>query len=330
MAPKKGKAAQDKEEEMIERITARINDCLDTKLEHFFQAAQAPRPAVTVPSPNVVRTRKRAREAEEEEPAPQPKRVAGNTKKKAQKEVPQSTSRGNIDLTPSPSRPSLNSRQATARPPASSVAPRDFNEMATGVGLANMAAPMNANNPWAAWSAGQPHSAQRFGFEFSPPTDTASAAYDDQVDSHVKQILASSVHNLAKGNVLSGVFPFKHVLRGPEKRQAQINSVTLSEHLWGMFRIICDPKVDPSIKPELMRHMEQIVEDGQEFDWELGVRRWSEEVFSRVAQNRLPLGWHSRNEIQMLRLTISQTAPLIVNNSSNVPAHAYVREAPRS
>lgn len=97
---------------------------------------------------------------------------------------------------------------------------------------------------------------------------------DGNVDSQVHQIRVSSVHNLAKGNVQAGVFPFKHtdVLRGPEKRQAQINTVSLSEHLWGMFRIVDDPKVDTSIKPELMRHMQQIVEDEQEFDWEMGIR----------------------------------------------------------
>lgn len=60
--------------------------------------------------------------------------------------------------------------------------------------------------------------------------------------------------------------------------------------------------------------MEQIVEDEQEFDWDLGVRRWSEEIFSRVAQNRLPFGWHSRNDIQMLRLTMSRAAPLKLSN----------------
>lgn len=141
-------------------------------------------------------------------------------------------------------------------------------------------ADININNPWASWSALQPQSATRFVSDYPTQAASVPSPYDDQVDSHVKQILASSVHTLAKGNVPTGIFPFKHVLRGPEKRQAHINSLTLSEHLWGIFRIIEDPKVDASIKPELMRHMQQIVEDEQEFDWELGVRRWSEEVFS--------------------------------------------------
>lgn len=129
-----------------------------------------------------------------------------------------------------------------------------------------MAANVNINNPWAAWSAAQPCPSHSSGFEFTPLTAANNPLYDNQVDLQVKHILASSVHNLAKGNVHSGIFPFKHVLRGPEKVQAQINSVTLSEHLWGIFRIIYNPKVDPAIKPELMRHMEQIVEDEQG-DW---------------------------------------------------------------
>lgn len=308
---------------MIDRITERINASLDSKLERFFQAAQPTPQQRTIPSPNVVRTRKRAREDEEsgvEEPVIE---LQPRTKKRPNKKNVQSSSSTNEDTpTVSPKAPfSKVQRQQPA--PAfyedrreRQAAPAHFSERSQVQEMGHKMADVNINNPWAAWSALQPQASNRFGLDFPPASTIGNPLYDDQVDSHVKQILASSVHNLAKGNVQAGIFPFKHVLRGPEKRQAQINSLTLSEHLWGIFRIIDDPKVDTSIKPELMRHMQQIVEDEQEFDWETGVRRWSEEVFSRVAQNRLPLGWHSRSEIQMLRLTISQTAtPKILNNS---------------
>lgn len=148
-------------------------------------------------------------------------------------------------------------------------------------------ADVNINNPWAAWSALQPQAAARFWFDFSPSTAAGNPLYDEQVDSQVKQILTSSVHNLAKGNVQAGIFPFKYVLRGPEKRQESINSITLSEHLWGMFSIIDDPEVDPSIKPELMRHIQHIVED----EVALSHRYMLRLTISRAATNATKPTW---------------------------------------
>lgn len=78
MAPQKGKKAAEKEQEMVDRITAQVTATLDSKLEMFLQAARAQPEQRTVPSPNVVRTRKRAREDPEPaveiiQPEPRPK-----------------------------------------------------------------------------------------------------------------------------------------------------------------------------------------------------------------------------------------------------------------
>lgn len=313
MAPQKGKKAQEKEQELVDRITAQVNASLDSKLERFLMAAQARPEERTIPSPNIVRTRKRAREDEEAGIEVSPVRPVKKQKPKPKATSAQSSSDTNRAPPTLPAEAPFSNYQHEPAPRAADDTRREANSAhAYGAGrpqvqeIGHKMADVNINNPWMAWSALQPQTTSRFGFDFSPASSVGNPLYDANVDSQVHRILASSVHNLAKGNVQAGVFPFKHVLRGPEKRQAQINSVTLSEHLWGMFRIIDDPKVDNSIKPELMRHMQHIVEDEQEFDWESGVRRWSEEVFSRVAQNRLPLGWHSRNDIEMLRLTISK------------------------
>lgn len=134
--------------------------------------------------------------------------------------------------------------------------------------------------------------------------------YDDSIDSQVKHILATTAHTLGKGNSPPFDFPYKYILRGPEKVKVAINSVTLPEHLWGIFRMIHDPKLSPDIMPALMAHIEHIVEDSREFEWETGVRRWSEEVFSRISEGRLPNGWLSQDEIQRMRMIIAQSKPI--------------------
>lgn len=129
------------------------------------------------------------------------------------------------------------------------------------------------SDSWAAWTTAH-HTIPPVGTSHASfPISTHDLTYDESVDNQVKQILATTVHNLGKGNTQPFDFPYKYILRGPEKVKAAINSVTLPEHLWGIFRMIHDPKSDPDTKPCLMLHIEQIVEDAREFEWETGVRR---------------------------------------------------------
>lgn len=169
---------------------------------------------------------------------------------------------------------------------------------------------MPPSDTWAAWNAAyehQGHPGNRNNF----PTSAQHFSTNHSVDSQVQQLLASTVHNLGKGNTPPYDFPFKYIMRGPEKVKACINSVTLPEHLWGIFRMIHDPKTTHDIKPCLILHIEQIVEDAREYDWETGVRRWSEEVFSRISEGRLYKGWHSTDEIQRMRMILAQSKPLV-------------------
>lgn len=128
----------------------------------------------------------------------------------------------------------------------------------------------------------------------------------DDVERRVQDILASTASTLSRGNVKPGAYPFKYVLRGHERLKVSINSVSLSEHLWGLVCMIRDPKIDPSIRPYLYSHLLEVIEDTCDFDWEC-VRRWSEEVFTLIAENRLLGGWSSVSRIQMLRVTISRS-----------------------
>lgn len=129
---------------------------------------------------------------------------------------------------------------------------------------------------------------------------------DDSIDARVQQILSNSVSNTMKGTSPSGLFPFKYVARGPEHAKANINSLTAIEHLWGIFAMIKDLTVPSDIKPYLLNHMDEVLDDARSYDWESAVRPWSEEVFSLIAEGRLQLGWADSARIQMLRMTISR------------------------
>lgn len=73
-----------------------------------------------------------------------------------------------------------------------------------------------------------------------------------------------------------------------------------------MFRILDDVNTNPAVKPAIITHMREVAEDACEFEWNGYVRRWSEEVFSLVAENRLPGGWAATARIQNLRTGMSR------------------------
>lgn len=104
-------------------------------------------------------------------------------------------------------------------------------------------------------------------------------------------------------------------------KPAAINTLSISEHCWAIFRMIHDVEVPAEIKPHLLVHIEQILEDTQEYDWQAAVRPWSNAVFSRIAEGRIAGGWSARTEIQNLRMTISQasTAKIGSKDFNNPP-----------
>lgn len=59
------------------------------------------------------------------------------------------------------------------------------------------------------------------------------------------------------------------------------------------------------MKPYIFNHLEEVMDDAEHYDWASSVRRWSEEVFSQLAEGRIS-GWHDQHQIQMLRVTLSK------------------------
>lgn len=156
-----------------------------------------------------------------------------------------------------------------------------------------------SSRPWAPTTPAYSHGYSSMPFSSQHPYD-----YDD-VEHRVHDILASTVSTLSRGNTRPYPYPFRYVLRGPERRKVSINSVTLSEHLWGLVRMIRDDKLDPAIRPHLNTHLVEIIEDSCDFEWR-NVRGWSEEVFGLIAEDRLPGGWTASSRIQMLRMSMSR------------------------
>lgn len=128
------------------------------------------------------------------------------------------------------------------------------------------------------------------------------------LDRKVQTIIANSATNISRGKDRQGLFPYKYVFRGEELKMATMNSLSVADHCWAIFRMVRDDAVSPHIKPHLVTHIEQVLEDARMYNWVSAVRPWSNEVFSRVAEGRLSEGWASYNEIQLLRIAISQAS----------------------
>lgn len=67
-----------------------------------------------------------------------------------------------------------------------------------------------------------------------------------------------------------------------------LNALTAIEYIGGIFKIIKDPNVPAHIKPYLYTHMEELVEDAADYDWQTAVRPWSEQIFTLIAARRPP------------------------------------------
>lgn len=164
----------------------------------------------------------------------------------------------------------------------------------------------NVNKTWSTWLTDNIAMNPSREVGSALPLSTKEVVTNDDLESKVHDILTSTATRLAKGNNKTGQFPFQYVQRGLEKRHATMNSLSLHEHIWGIVCMIKDPQVLSAYKPALFDHIEQICDDCRDYDWPTAVRRWSEEVFTLVAQNRLNNGWLDKHEIQMLRLSLSR------------------------
>lgn len=88
----------------------------------------------------------------------------------------------------------------------------------------------------------------------SLPLSNRDVRGNDVLDDQVHQILATTTHHLTKATRNEKNFPCKYTLKGPERKPANVNTVSMQEHLWGISRMIRDPSVSQDIKPLLYVH----------------------------------------------------------------------------
>lgn len=276
------------------RVTENIRQEFDQCFSRFEEAIERIAAPREDPQPSPVRTRKRPAEIEIDSQPPATKAPVQDPLD-VQRSQPHSSIHDYVPATATRSGQTLQSRDT-----------RDFARLDTSRPEVprTTVTEVNNNNPtWNAWWAMQQPFLSAYAYAASP------GAYNEHsepsLETQVRQIMETTPHQL-KGNVPIGYFPYKYVTRGPEKKRLSYNTVTLPEHIFGMFRMLNDVNTDPLIKPHLLAHMKEVAEDACEFEWSSHVCRWSEEVFTQVLEKRLPAGWDSTARIQNLRTGMSR------------------------
>lgn len=151
------------------------------------------------------------------------------------------------------------------------------------------------------------------------PMSVADIPKDPSLEAQVQQVLLNTASHLAKGNQNNGFYPHKYAVRGLEQKKLGLNSMTILKYLHGILRMIKDNTVPSNVKPYIYAHLEEIIKDAREYDWATAVRPWSEQVFTVIAEGRLPEGWGSQNKIQMLRMTVSRASTASLTPSQPQP-----------
>lgn len=316
MPPKKAKLSQEDEDLLVDRVTVKISEQFDGKFntfqENFARMEQVMRDLAAASKvarvdPPDTRGKKRTAQAQpnEDEVSTVQQNIDNTRSSDNSEPIPgQSSSKNEHQFQAELVNAADVGRRQSTQPPTqrpSSARQQTASDLDIEL-LLNDAGQHVNSNPWAAWL--QNSSTNRFSASAVTP---ASSLPSDEPDlrAQVQQIIENTAHTLSAGTAKPGSYPFKYVDRGPEKRKIPINSVTLSEHLLGILRLVKDPKVDPMVKPAILTHLEEVIEDSAEFEWQY-VRRWSEEIFSMVAEGRLPKGWFSTGRIQLLRMSMSR------------------------
>lgn len=293
MPAKKAKTTLVTEDQLIEAVTSKVKESMKEELDTRFGQFERALERLTGP------------ERPPQNPLPlqqhdtqAPPTESGNT-------APATTGPAHLDVEP---HSTFNAFPIAAPPTAPAqtplAAPQQVNHQRMRQPAATATSGVNNNtSTWDHWFTPARPMAAYQGAAAAAPFNTRSA-YDAVIDAQVRHIMESTPHQLT-GTVTAKKYPFNYVTRGPEKKKLSFNTLTLAEHIFGLFCMIDDPEIDPATRPNLVAHMREVAEDASEFEWP-NVRRWSEEVFSLLADRRLTDGWGDKARIQNLRTGMSR------------------------
>lgn len=312
-SPRTTRAAKKAQDDSQQGFEVRI----DQKIARLEQAMEAMAASVSVLAKK--KAKKRKNKEAEETIAPPPKKPKKAKKSKKANGQPPSTSApsqldpeepGNTNIPTQPQHTStdISSSIHHVPGPAPATRPTTFPDPKDVTSRNQVSAPLvdvadvNKNKDWTTWLL------DSAGMLPAKPASIAELPVAASLQAQVNNIVENTPTLLSKCTSKVKNYPYEYVRRGNEKRPTAMNTLALAEHIWGIFAMIHDPAFNDKYKPALLRHIEEIVEDCRDYEWVSAVRPWSEEIFSLVAENRLPNGWLDTGRIQLLRMSISRTS----------------------
>ena len=108
-------------------------------------------------------------------------------------------------------------------------------------------------------------------------------------------------------------FPHHLVTRGPKKAKTNLGELSMAEYTWGFLQIIKTKDFADESVPFMNAHLERVLEDAMMYEW-ADVRKWSEEVCTRIA--KATLQWADTYIIDRLQTQLSHKNMLGQSHSS--------------
>ena len=108
-------------------------------------------------------------------------------------------------------------------------------------------------------------------------------------------------------------FPHHLVTRGPKKTKTNLGELSMPEYTWGFLQIIKTKEFSDDTIPFMNTHLENILEDSMMYEW-TDVRKWSEEVCTRIAKGTLR--WADTYIIDRLQTQLSHKTLLNSSHAS--------------
>ena len=135
----------------------------------------------------------------------------------------------------------------------------------------------------------------------APPTNLQQLEEDEELQARVAQIITANM--TARAGAGKKCFAHSFVQRGHKRTSTGLGELSLAEYNMGYIKLIRASDDNAAEIPHMFSHLEAVNEDASMYEWG-GVRFWSEEVTSRVAEGKLL--WSDTYDIDMLRLKFSQ------------------------
>lgn len=124
---------------------------------------------------------------------------------------------------------------------------------------------------------------------------------DAELQRRVSQLLCQNLNPVSHASSGKRYFAYAHVVRGRKKVKTGLGELSLPEYNFGLMQMM--KYNEGEVRQAIAQHLEDINEDAISYQWP-DVRGWSEEVCTRINENRL--NWLDSNRIEYLRLKLSQ------------------------